>query len=149
MRGEYDRRRRLIVDGFNEMGLTCFEPRGAFYAFPSIKVTGMSDGEFCETLLREERSRLCRAAPSARAARVSSAPATPTASKISRSRWSGCDVLCTVTDRPSKIVSKPLIKPLVWGLFALGKCLICLNVARMCGKSRRRRFTIAVYLKII
>jgi aminotransferase len=55
MRCEYDRRRRLIVDGFNEMGLMCFEPRGAFYAFPSIKVTGMSDEEFCDALLIEER----------------------------------------------------------------------------------------------
>jgi len=55
MRQEYDRRRRLIVDGFNRLGLTCFEPRGAFYAFPSIAVTGMDDETFCEELLREER----------------------------------------------------------------------------------------------
>lgn len=55
MRDEYDRRRRLIVDGFNSLGLTCFEPRGAFYAFPNITVTGMTDEEFCETLLREEQ----------------------------------------------------------------------------------------------
>ncbi|MBZ0291451.1 MAG: aminotransferase class I/II-fold pyridoxal phosphate-dependent enzyme [Anaerolineae bacterium] len=55
MRDQYDRRRRLIVDGFNQIGMTCFEPRGAFYAFPSIAVTGMSDTEFCERLLHEER----------------------------------------------------------------------------------------------
>ncbi len=55
MRQEYDKRRRLIVDGFNAVGLTCFEPRGAFYAFPSVAVTGMSDEEFCERLLQEER----------------------------------------------------------------------------------------------
>ncbi|MBL8154529.1 MAG: aminotransferase class I/II-fold pyridoxal phosphate-dependent enzyme [Anaerolineae bacterium] len=55
MRGEYDKRRRLIVDGFNQLGLHCFEPRGAFYAFPNIGVTGMSDEEFCERLLTEER----------------------------------------------------------------------------------------------
>lgn len=55
MRTEYDKRRRLIVDGFNHLGLNCFEPRGAFYAFPSIGVTGMSDEEFCERLLLEER----------------------------------------------------------------------------------------------
>jgi aminotransferase len=55
MTEQYDRRRRLIVDGFNELGLNCFEPRGAFYAFPSIGVTGMSDNEFCEQLLQEER----------------------------------------------------------------------------------------------
>lgn len=55
MRQDYDRRRHLIVDGFNGMGLTCFEPRGAFYAFPNIALSGMTDEEFCETLLREER----------------------------------------------------------------------------------------------
>ena len=53
--GQYDRRRRLIVDGFNQLGLTCFEPRGAFYAFPSIAITGMDDETFCEALLQEER----------------------------------------------------------------------------------------------
>lgn len=55
MRAAYDRRRRLIVDGFNSLGLTCFEPRGAFYAFPSIASTGMTDEDFCEHLLLEER----------------------------------------------------------------------------------------------
>jgi len=55
MVAEYDRRRRLIVNGFNSIGLECFEPRGAFYAFPSIAVTGLSDEEFAEKLLEEER----------------------------------------------------------------------------------------------
>jgi aminotransferase len=55
MRCEYDKRRRLIVGGFNEIGLTCFEPRGAFYAFPNIQLSGMDDETFCETLLREEQ----------------------------------------------------------------------------------------------
>lgn len=55
MRQQYDRRRRLIVDGFNRLGLSCFEPRGAFYAFPSIKITAMDDEAFCEELLAEER----------------------------------------------------------------------------------------------
>ena len=55
MLAEYDRRRNLIFNGLNEIGLRCFEPRGAFYAFPSIKETGMSSQEFCETLLREEK----------------------------------------------------------------------------------------------
>jgi aminotransferase len=55
MRLEYDRRRRLIVGGFNDLGLTCFEPRGAFYAFPSVEAAGMSDEDFCERLLLEER----------------------------------------------------------------------------------------------
>lgn len=48
---EYDMRRRLIVDGFNKLGLTCREPLGAFYAFPSIQSTGMTSEEFCEKLL--------------------------------------------------------------------------------------------------
>jgi len=55
MVAEYDRRRRLIVDGLNEIGLKCFEPRGAFYAFPSVKITGMDENEFAESLLHEER----------------------------------------------------------------------------------------------
>ena len=48
---EYNRRRRLIVSGFNKLGLTCREPKGAFYAFPCIKSTGMTSEEFCEKLL--------------------------------------------------------------------------------------------------
>lgn len=55
MRAQYDRRRQMIVDGFNQMGLTCFEPRGAFYAFPNISITGLSSAEFCEHLLLEEQ----------------------------------------------------------------------------------------------
>jgi aminotransferase len=54
MRQEYDRRRRLIVDGFNSLGLDCFEPRGAFYAFPSIAASGMSSDKFAWTLLEEQ-----------------------------------------------------------------------------------------------
>lgn len=54
MRREYDRRRRLIVDGFNTLGLDCYEPRGAFYAFPSIKASGMSSDEFATRLLAED-----------------------------------------------------------------------------------------------
>ena len=54
MRLEYDRRRKLIVEGFNTMGLSCFEPRGAFYAFPSVAASGMDEHTFAETLLREE-----------------------------------------------------------------------------------------------
>jgi aminotransferase len=52
---EYDRRRRLIVDGFNKLGLDCFEPLGAFYAFPSIKSTGLTSEEFAGRLLKEEK----------------------------------------------------------------------------------------------
>ncbi len=54
MRQEYDRRRRLIVGGLNEIGLTCVEPKGAFYAFPSIAITGMDENTFAEKLLQEE-----------------------------------------------------------------------------------------------
>ena len=52
---EYDMRRRLIVNGFNRLGLTCREPKGAFYAFPCISSTGMTSEEFCEKLLYSER----------------------------------------------------------------------------------------------
>ena len=55
MRAEYDRRRRLVVDGFNRLGLETFEPRGAFYAFPRIASTGLSSEAFTESLLVEER----------------------------------------------------------------------------------------------
>ncbi len=55
MRQDYDSRRKLIVSGFNSLGLDCFEPRGAFYAFPSIAKTGMNDEQFCDQLLAEER----------------------------------------------------------------------------------------------
>ena len=55
MREEYDRRRRLLVDGLNRLGLSTFEPRGAFYAFPRITSTGLSSDEFTERLLREEK----------------------------------------------------------------------------------------------
>jgi aminotransferase len=52
---EYNRRRRLVVKRLNEIGLHCFEPKGAFYAFPSIKSTGMNSEEFAERLLLEEK----------------------------------------------------------------------------------------------
>ncbi len=55
MREEYDMRRRLMVKGFNDLGLSCREPKGAFYAFPSIASTGMSSDEFCEKLLYSQR----------------------------------------------------------------------------------------------
>ena len=55
MLAEYDRRRRLLVDGLNALGLDTFEPRGAFYAFPRISSTGLTADEFTERLLTEER----------------------------------------------------------------------------------------------
>ena len=52
---EYDDRRRIIVSGFRKLGLECREPKGAFYAFPSIKSTGLTSEEFCERLLYSKR----------------------------------------------------------------------------------------------
>lgn len=54
MREEYNRRRRFVVNSFNRMGLSCFEPRGAFYAFPSVESTGLTGEEFAEKLLRSQ-----------------------------------------------------------------------------------------------
>ncbi len=54
MVNEYDRRRRLIVDGLNRIGLPTFEPKGAFYAFPKVSVTGLDDDTFANRLLKEE-----------------------------------------------------------------------------------------------
>ena len=55
MAKEYNRRRRVMVNGFRKMGLDCFEPMGALYVFPCIKSTGMTSDEFCEMLLMEEK----------------------------------------------------------------------------------------------
>jgi len=55
MTAEYNRRRRLMYAGFNEMGLTCFEPLGAFYIFPNISKTGLNADEFCTRLLYEKK----------------------------------------------------------------------------------------------
>ncbi len=55
MKAEYDRRRRFLVQSFNELGLTCFEPRGAFYVFPSVASTGLSGEEFAGRLLMEHK----------------------------------------------------------------------------------------------
>ena len=54
MRIEYDRRRRLIVEGLNYIGLPTFEPRGAFYAFPKVSVTGLDGDAFADRLLQEK-----------------------------------------------------------------------------------------------
>lgn len=55
MKAEYDKRRHIVVDGFNELGLTCFEPEGAFYCFPCIKSTGLSSDEFSNKLLASKK----------------------------------------------------------------------------------------------
>ena len=54
MQQEYDGRRRFLVDGFRQLGLDCFEPRGAFYVFPCIRSTGLSSEEFCDRFLEQE-----------------------------------------------------------------------------------------------
>lgn len=55
MISEYDMRRRLCVKGFNDMGLDCFEPEGAFYVFPCIRSTGMTSEEFCQKLVFDKK----------------------------------------------------------------------------------------------
>lgn len=55
MRDEYNRRRRVVLNALNKCGLDCFEPLGAFYAFPSIRSTGLTSAEFCEKFLMEEK----------------------------------------------------------------------------------------------
>ena len=52
---EYDRRRKLIVNGLNQIGLPTFEPKGAFYAFPKVGATGLDDETFCNRLLQDQR----------------------------------------------------------------------------------------------
>ncbi len=55
MVSEYDHRRKMLVEELNRMGLHCFEPKGAFYAFPSIQCTGMTSEQFCEELLKDQK----------------------------------------------------------------------------------------------
>ena len=55
MAAEYDSRRRILIDRLNDMGLHCFEARGAFYVFPSIQSTGLSSEEFCKQLLEKKK----------------------------------------------------------------------------------------------
>ena len=55
MRDEYDMRRRYLVQALNGMGLTCFEPQGAFYVFPCIKKSGLSSDDFCKKLLYSKK----------------------------------------------------------------------------------------------
>lgn len=68
MCAEYDRRRRFMVDFFNGCGLPCFEPRGAFYAYPSVEGTGMTGEQFANELLREEKVAVVPGARSGRRA---------------------------------------------------------------------------------
>lgn len=55
MVSEYDHRRKMLVEELNRMGLHCFEPKGAFYAFPSIQSTGLTSEQFCEELLKDQK----------------------------------------------------------------------------------------------
>ena len=55
MRDEYNRRRRIIIKGLKDAGLTCFDPTGAFYAFPSIEGLGLTSEQFCERFLMEKK----------------------------------------------------------------------------------------------
>jgi len=55
MVNQYDYRRRYIYEALNAIGLTCFEPKGAFYMFPDIRVSGLSSDEFCERLVKEKK----------------------------------------------------------------------------------------------
>ena len=80
---EYDMRRKLIVKGFNKLGLTCREPKGAFYAFPSIQSTGLGSEEFCERLLYSKRLPSCPVRRSESRVRASSVPPTVIRSCIS------------------------------------------------------------------
>ena len=55
MKESYDRRRKLMLEGFAQMGLPCYEPKGAFYVFPCIRESGLTSEEFCDRLLNEGR----------------------------------------------------------------------------------------------
>jgi aminotransferase len=55
MKNSYDQRRKLMLKRLHEIGLDCFEPKGAFYMFPSIKSTGLTSDEFCTRFLKEEK----------------------------------------------------------------------------------------------
>lgn len=55
MRASYDERRKYLISEFNRLGMTCFEPKGAFYVFPSIQLTGLTSAEFCDKMLFEGR----------------------------------------------------------------------------------------------
>ena len=91
MVAEYDRRRRLLVDGLNALGLRTFEPRGAFYAFPEVSsATGLtSDAVHRAAPASRSGSRSSRAAPSARRARVTSGCAMRPPTSSSRRRSAG------------------------------------------------------------
>ena len=85
MRREYEMRRNYILRGFNDLGLECFKPRGAFYVFPKIASTGLTSREFSLQLLRKRKSPWFQAVRLARAAKAMCAAATPLRSIRSKS----------------------------------------------------------------
>ena len=97
MRDEYDRRRRLIVGGLNELGLPTFEPHGAFYAFPNIANSGMTDEEFAQKLLEEEKVAVVPGLPSGLEARVLCAARMPRLTKKLKKLCAALTTLCTGT----------------------------------------------------
>ena len=94
MRSEYDLRRKFLVHAFRQMGLECFEPKGAFYVFPSIKSLGMNSEEFCNRLLEEERVAVVPELLSAAAAKVISGFRTRIPCAILRKQSKGSAALC-------------------------------------------------------
>lgn len=93
MKNEYNRRRRLILDGLAACGIACFPPKGAFYVFPEIGTFGLSSEEFCTRLIDEENVALVPARPLANRAR--GLPAYPMRIRfvISKKPWSGLHAL--------------------------------------------------------
>ena len=96
MQESYNRRRRVMLDAFRQMGLECFEPKGAFYCFPSVKALGLTSEEFCTRLLREQKVVCVPGDAFAKTARGTSAAATPPPWIICWRRLSGWDVLSAV-----------------------------------------------------
>lgn len=90
MRESYNQRRRLMVQSFRDMGLSCFEPLGAFYVFPGIQKTGLSSEDFCQRLLREKKVVTVPGTLWAPAARATFAAAMPPASPSSPRRSTAC-----------------------------------------------------------
>ena len=102
MRAEYDRRRRLIVDGLNAVGLDTFEPRGAFYAFPRISSTGLDDEAFTERLLMEERVAVVPGSAFGPWARVTCGCATRRRTSSSRRRCGASAASWSASARPQR-----------------------------------------------
>ena len=110
MRGQYDMRRRLLVDGLNRMGLDCFSPEGAFYVFPSIRSTGLSSSDFVCVCWRRSASPSFRAMRSVKAAKGLCAFPIPIPSTICSKPLSGSTVFSRRFKR-SAAVNAPCFYP--------------------------------------